>query len=111
MKLLIEKEYQYIPEWNGNKKDDKPIAFNMRALTEFERDKVITQRYVDGKLETTTNRSEAVRLATISIDNLSVNGVEVKTAKAFLDTPGMSSLIAEIATEVIINTVKKDLGN
>jgi hypothetical protein len=111
MKLLIEKEYQYIPEWNGNKKDDKPIVFNLRALTEPDRDKVITQRYVDGKLETTTNRSEACRLAITGIDNLNINGVDVKTAKDFLSTPGVSGLIAEIATEVIINTAKKDLGN
>jgi hypothetical protein len=111
MKLLIEKEYQYIPEWNGNKKDEKPIVFNMRALTEFERDKVITQRYIDGGVETTTNKSEAIRRAVVSIDNLNVNGVDIKTAKDFLELPGISVLIAELAANILTHTVKKDLGN
>ena len=111
MKLLIEKEYQYVPEWNGNKKEDNPVVFNLKALTEFERDKIIIQKYLDGGLETSTNRSEAVRLAVVSIENLFVNGVEIKTARQLLDVPGISSLIAELATEVILNTAKKDLGN
>ena len=111
MKLTIEKEYEYIPAWNDNEKEADPITIKMRALTEFERDKVITQRYVEGGLETTTNKGEAIRRGVVSIENLFVNNQAVKTAKDLLDTPGVTALISEIATEVILRSAKKDLGN
>jgi hypothetical protein len=36
MKLSIEKEYDYIPEWNGNKDDEQPIIFHLLGITDIE---------------------------------------------------------------------------
>ena len=111
MKLSIEKEYDYIPEWNGNKNDEQPIVFHLRGITDIEREKCITKKYVDGNVEMHTNESQLFRYAVQSIENLEINERQIKTAAEFLALPGLSGLFSEIIVEVITNTARKDLKN
>jgi hypothetical protein len=111
MKLCIDKEYQYIPEWNGNKDDDAPIVFNMRGITDIEREKCIVKKYVDGNVEMATNESQLFRYAVKSIENLVINDKEIKTAGEFLNCSGLAGLFSEVVVEVITNTARKDLKN
>ncbi len=111
MKLSIEKEYDYIPEWNGNKNDEQPIVFHLRGITDIEREKCITKKYVDGNVEMHTNESQLFRYAVQSIENLEINERQIKTATEFLALPGLSGLFSEVIVEVITNTARKDLKN
>jgi hypothetical protein len=111
MKLLIDKEYDYIPEWNGNKEDDSPIVFHMRAITDGERERFIVKKYIDGKVEMTTNETQIFKAGIISIENLNINNKDIKTANDFLTAPGLSGLFSEVVAEILLNTVRKDLKN
>lgn len=111
MKLSIEKEYQFIPEWNGNKEDEKPIEFNLRGITDLEREKCITKKYVDGNVEMATNESQLFRYAVQGIENLEINNKQIKSASEFLACSGLSGLFAEVVLEILTRTVKKDLKN
>jgi hypothetical protein len=111
MKLLIDKEYDYTPEWNGNKEDDSPIVFHMRAITDSERERFITKKYIDGHVEMATNETQIFKAGVTSIENLNINNKDIKTATDFIACPGLSGLFSEVVAEILLNTVRKDLKN
>ncbi len=48
MELTIERNYEFTPEWNGNKKDANPIVFEMRRLSTGERDRFMAYTFGAG---------------------------------------------------------------
>jgi hypothetical protein len=58
-----------------------------------------------------TNESQLFRYAVQSIENLEINGKQVKTASEFLALSGLSGLFSEVVVEIITNTARKDLKN
>ena len=115
MELTFSDEYEYIPHWNENKKEDKPVKVFCRYLTTPEREKYISVGYVsvDGELQrrTSFDNSGIVRASVIKIENLKVNGVEIKTAGDLLGIRGLSSLATEIADFAASINVTPDLKN
>ena len=115
MELTFSDEYEYIPIWNGNRKEEKQVTVQLRYLTTPEREKYISVGYVstDGELQrrTSFDNSGILRASIIKIENLKVNGVEVKTAGDLLGVRGLSSLATEIADHAAGKNVTPDLKN
>ena len=100
----IEKEYEFNPTC------DKEVSFNLRALTASQRDECIQQRFIGGEVELLFNRTKIFKYGVISIDNLTVNKKEIKTAKEFLENV-IPEIYEEVINKVIDNTAKKDPKN
>ena len=115
MELTFSDEYEYVPVWNNNRKDERPVTVQLRYLTTPEREKYISVGYVsvEGELRRNTSfdNSGILRASIIKIDNLKVNGVEIKSASELLGIRGLSSLATEIADHAASKNVTPDLKN
>lgn len=115
MKLTISKEFDYTPEWNGNQDDTDPIVVHCRYLTAGERDKIIypVVEQHDGEMVTRieADRRGIIEKSVLSIDNLSINGRDIKTAKDLMEQHGVGELYQEIAMELISRNMSPDLKN
>lgn len=111
MDITVVKEYDFIPEWRDNKKEQNPIKFHMRRLTTSERDRVMPLRVVDGKAAFEPDRQGMFLTAVMSIDFLKVNGEPLKTARDVLGQPGLDSLFMEVVSDILNQNQKEDLKN
>jgi len=112
MELTIDREYEFTPEWHGNKKDAAPIVFQMRMLTTGERDRFMGYNFsTDGQLQITPDRQGMFRAAVTGIKNLKVNGESLTKAAEVLARPGLDGLYAEAVTEIISQNGREDLKN
>lgn len=111
MKLQIAKEYDYVPEWNGNKNCDEPVKAKLRALTEPERRQAVKRKYINGQIEIETDTDVYLKYGLVKIENLEVNGEQVNDYKKLTNTPGLSGLCEELAGEIATNTLTPDLKN
>lgn len=102
MEITVSKEFDYTPEWNGNKDDENPIVFHCRYLTNSELDRC---RQIGSKI--TFDIRLYADLSIKSIDNLTVNGKPVCTAKDFLKTTGLGGLFAELGGELLERNSKE----
>jgi hypothetical protein len=117
MKLTISKEFEITPDWNGNLEEDaeNQIKVRCRYFTAGERDDIIYPKVVqrDGETEVwfEADRRKAIEKGVIEIQNLSVNGKEIKAAKDLIGTEGLGDLYQELATEIISRNRTPNLGN
>lgn len=115
MELTFSSEFEYIPAFNDNQENENPIKIICRYMTTPERSKYIENKLmtVNGEIQSQTIfHNEAILKASIlKIENLKVNGVEIKTAKALLEIEGLSQLSEEIATYIATKNLSPDLKN
>lgn len=112
MELTIDREYEFTPEWRGNKKDANPIVFQMRMLTTSERDKFMGYNFSsDGQIQIVPDRQGMFRAAVAGIKNLKVNGESLTKAADVLARPGMDGLFAEVVSDIISQNSREDLKN
>lgn len=101
MKLSLNREFEYIPNWNDNKKDNDPIKFYIRDLTTAERDDYVKFKLVDGKDPGAEADLQKIFSKCVQrIENLEVEGEKIETARKLLDTPGLWALFLEVATHI-----------
>jgi hypothetical protein len=112
MEITIERNYEFTPEWNDNKKDINPIVFEMRRLSTGERDKLMAYTFsAEGQLQIAPDRQGMFRAAVVNIRNLKVNGESVTKAVDILSRPGLDVLFAEVVTDIISQNSREDLKN
>ena len=115
MKVNLDRNYEYIPEWNGNRDDADPCKFHIRRLTSPEREQCIKTELLvqdgDATAKITTDKERLVRLAVTKIENLTVGDSDIKTVKDFLATQGVDGLFEEIASHIITADSKPELKN
>jgi len=110
MDVTILEGKEYIPDWNNNKKEAKPIKVILQPLTAGERaillEKIVNDMDAD-------YISYGVKCAVKGIENLSVGGKAIKTGDQLLNSRGvgLDVLVLDIGKEVIVLNKRRDLKN
>jgi len=107
-------DYEYTPEWNGNREDPAPVKIKMQPLTSTQRERCMEiGAGADGITMMRPNLSELVRHGIREISGLKVDGVEIKTALALLNSKGLGldNLVRELGIEVFVANQRPDLKN
>lgn len=107
MEVTVQREIKYIPDWNDNKKDAKPIKVKLHFLTPGERDSCF--EWKDGDL--IPNRVKFFHFGVIEFEDLKVNDKNIKTAEDVLNTPGLEGLYNEVCAKIIRQNARQDLKN
>ena len=95
-------EQEYIPEWNNNKNDAKPVKFILKFLTTGDKaDCFNTFWDARGKMQIMTDNKLLLQRGCVRIENLRFNGQDVKTVYEFLQTNGLDNLLIEVATVIL----------
>ena len=127
MKYTFKEISCYIPEIYGNKKRPEseqikiywryPTAEEVREIRKRTNPKV---NFKDGKvvadgieIEIIVDDLLAVKKLVTTIENLEVNGQQIKDGEILLKTPGMNGVVQEISTEILsqmdkVRTVSKN---
>ena len=113
MKVDLADKYEYIPEWGGNKEDEKPIVFHCRYLTTPERQKCIIERFIDGQLEVMQDDDMIMRYAVEYIENLEDgdSGQKITKGDQLSKVRKLASLVREVASDAVIRNLRPDLKN
>jgi hypothetical protein len=107
VKVAIEQEYWWVPEWNKNKLQANPVRFRKRLLTGGNRLKLIA--FQDGQPHI---ESEQVFLATVlEVENLTANGKAVATARDVLRHGELYLLAVESVADSLMHTEETGIKN
>ena len=103
---ITTKEVEYIPEWNGNRKDAAPIRVTFRFLNNAQRSDLIRWKAdASGSIHLDPDRRGLLLAAVVKIENLWMveEGVrkEIRSSMALLQSYGLDALLVELATEII----------
>ena len=109
MKLIVENNYEFIPEFKNNKEETEPIKFKMRQLTTAERQrlmaidpvKIALSSESGKKIDLDVNYEGLFRTSVTEIMNLEVNDKKIGTALEFLAAPGLGDLLIEVCMNVV----------
>ena len=106
VKISVEREYWWIPTWNGNDKAEKPMRMRKRMLTGGERVRYLTP--MNGALGTD---NEAIFSATVlEVEGLTGSGKALTSGAQILAYSEFYILIMESITETLTH-VGPDLKN
>ena len=115
MNITFDREFEIIPDFAGNDKDDNPMKLRFRYLTSPEREECVTKDYVATEegvsRRTKFDYNKTILLSLVSIENCEVNGVKISTAKDLINCEGLSGLISELGDKVSARNSKPDLKN
>jgi hypothetical protein len=115
MKISFDKEFEIIPVFADNDKDDNPIVAKFRYLTSPEREECIKKDYIateEGMQRVTKfDFTKIIQLSLLSLENCEVNGVKIINAKELLSCEGISGLSNELADKASSKNIKPDLKN
>jgi len=112
MEITICREYEFVPEWNGNRGETVPVTFKLKMLTTGERDKLMGYEFnSDGSVHLMPDRQGMFSTAVIRIDNLKVNGESITNARQLLSCPGLDSLFTEAVGEIMSKNARLDVKN
>jgi hypothetical protein len=110
--ITLERTYDLTPEWNENKKEEKPIIIHMRLLSTAERDKLMDFTWdAEGSIKYNFDRPGLFVAGVTGIDNLMVNGETLKDARAVLSNAATHGLFMEVVTDIIARNRRVDLKN
>jgi len=110
----ITKDLDYVPNWEDNDKlgEDEQIVFTLRFLTDAQRSKCFKIGIDKNGSETVEPNYELlVKYGVVDIKNLTIDGVEIKTARQFGNISGFSALYMEIGTQILIMQARQDSKN
>lgn len=109
---VLEKEVEYIPEWDDNPEAVEPITFTLKYLTNAERSKCQKTVFDDkGNTQIEFNNELLVKFGVSSISGFKVNGREIATGRDFNALSGFPELHIEIATQVLVLNGRQDSKN
>jgi len=100
----IEKEYEYVSAV------DKDVVFTITPLTSSQRDECIGMQFSGGEALQIINRSKLCSYGIKKIENLSMEGEAVTTAKEFLKY-NWGALYEDVCMEILTACAKKDPKN
>lgn len=109
MKLIVEQDYEFIPEFRDNKNEVEPVKIKLRQLTTSERQrlmaidpvKIALSNQSGNKLDLEVNYEGLFRTAVKEISNLEVNGKKIETSIEFLAAPGLGDLLIEVCMNIV----------
>ena len=105
MKLNLAKEYDIVPEWNGNKTDPEPVKIRCRYLTASQKDQAFKVEYYSeaGEMKNRfcPDKVALLKAAIVRVDNLTINGHFVGGADDLMMEQRLAPLVAEIYGAVI----------
>ena len=105
MEFTLSDTYRVVPRWKGNHESDNPAVFICRYLTEAERTAIVGHKTRGIHLEVVTNLSELLRVSVVRIDNLWINGQEIKTVEQLLECRGIIMLLNQVTNEIMANNI------
>ena len=109
MKFTIDREVEFVPEWNENRKADEPIKFTLKYLTGPERDDIVNLAFdAEGKVSVKPNFVKACKVGIKKIEGLTVDGKQITTADEFLKIPGFDDLYHELGNQIMTMNPIKD---
>ena len=111
MDITVLLNYDFTPEWNNNKREVKPVVFHMRRLTTAERDKFMVLKFDEGRASVNPDRQGMFMNAVRSIDELKLNGEQIKAPRDLLSQPGLDALFTEVVADIIGQNDREDLKN
>ena len=107
VQVALEQEYWWVPEWNHNREQAKPVRFRKRLLTAEQRLKLIG--FSDGQPHID---SEQVFVGTvIEVENLTANGKALLTARDVLKYGELYLLAMESVADSLAHQESPDLKN
>jgi hypothetical protein len=99
----MEKESEYVPVWDGNREDERPCRFILRALTSGERNRALPVQVGEGA--TVTPDFEYVfRKGVVRIEDLEINGERLTKPADVVNALGAYDLFIEVASEIFNRT-------
>jgi len=109
---ILEKEVEYIPEWNENREEDEPITFTLRYITDAERSRCQVPRFDEqGNPAVEVDYEGFVKCGVTKIENFKVNGKEITTARQFSKLSGFHQLHMEVALKIFSLNARQDSKN
>ena len=115
MKVTFDNEFDFIPEWNENQADEKPIKARFQYLTTPQREKFISIKYVgiesETRKETSFDYEGILRASLISLENCEINGIKITNANELIAFRGLSQLVRELADHAAGMNITPDLKN
>ena len=109
---ILEKEIDYIPEWDGNREKTDPITFTLRYITDAERTRCQTPRFDErGNPSVEVDYEAFIKYGVSKIANFSVGGKAITTAKDFLKLSGFYNLLMEVAIQIFTMNARQDSKN
>jgi len=109
---ILEKEVEYIPEWNKNQEETEPITFTLRYITDAERSRCQRPRFDEkGNPEVEIDYEGFIKYGVAKIENFKVNGKAITTARQFNALSGFSQLHMEVALQVFSMNARQDSKN
>ena len=115
---VLQKEVEFIPEWDHNAEKDAPIKVFLRYLTTGERARCFN---IDtdprGNVHVTADDELLFRLGVVRIENFTVNGKAITTAREVLEllvpvnAPPFGLLVDEVGSKVSLMNWKADSKN
>jgi len=107
VKVSVEREYWWVPEFEGNAKDPKPIRFRKRMLTGGERVRYISPRSSGEGMD-----AEGIFEASVlEVEGLTLGGKAATTAREVLKYSELYLLIIESVGETLRHAGGPDLKN
>jgi len=105
MRVIAKSGLVYIPDWNGNKKEQEQIKIHYRYLTGPEYDRFVGIGNVKfdeegnpiGGFEFKLDKEGMVREGIEKIENLYVDDVKIETAEELCKRPELAGLYKEFA--------------
>jgi len=116
MKLTVERDTVFIPEFRDNDQESWPVKIKLRQLTTGERQRLLKIDPVNlalsasngGGYQFDVNYEGLFTQAVQGIENLEVNNERITTAEAFLKAPGLQDLFLEVVMEIVKQNSRKD---
>tara|TARA_R100000808_G_scaffold1214_3_gene5715 strand:+ start:3865 stop:4254 length:390 start_codon:yes stop_codon:yes gene_type:complete len=129
MRIVLDTEQDYTPEWEGNREESEPVVFRLRYLTTAERQRFSGLKAAASLISMGANGSSSVspnveidfegmfKAGVVGISGLNVRrrGKDtddaITTPAAFLELPSFDGLFWEVVLEIQRANARQDPGN
>lgn len=109
---VLEKEVEFIPEWDDNKDKTEPMVFTLRYITDAERTRCQKPTFDEsGNPSVEIDYEGFIKYGVVKIDGLKVGGKDITTARQFNRLSGFHQLNMEVAIEVFTMNARQDSKN
>jgi hypothetical protein len=100
MEITFEEQVDFIPEWNGNQKNAKPIKVTLRPLNASELKRIESYTKKNGGVEYKIDTPLVVSIGVVDIKDLAVNGKYIKDGEKLITIPKLAALCEEISLKI-----------
>lgn len=109
---VLEKDVEFIPEWDDNKEKATPMRFTLGYITDAERSRCQRPTFDDqGNPSVEIDYEGYIKYGVKGIADFNVNGKDITTARQFNNLSGFHQLNMEVAIEVFTMNARQDSKN